>query len=116
MDSSCDNHHTVEKDDTTTICCIAGGPVDAHYWYKGSTSDSQPILLLKNGNKGGTKYNDGHYDITDEGYMKITNAQVEHEAVYTYAVIFLNRLTWTQTISVQVTGMSNGTCYCLDMS
>lgn len=103
VDCSCDFHQTVERDGTETIHCSVSGSAAEHYWYQGSTLDSQPILRLENGNKGGTKYNDEHFDITTEGYMKIINAQIEHEAVYTFAVIFTNGSAWSQPISVTVT-------------
>lgn len=89
---------------TKAIHCMVDGNIQGYYWYKGSTSSTQPILRLENGVKGGEKYDDDHYDITSDGNMKIINAMLEHEATYTFAVFFENGTTWSRSISVVISG------------
>ncbi|XP_071843736.1 uncharacterized protein [Apostichopus japonicus] len=100
---NCPLRQSVERMDTETIYCMIVGNVQKYYWYKGSASHTQPILRLENGVKGGEKYDDDHYDITSEGNMKIINAKLEHEAIYTFAVIFENGTIWRRSISVLIT-------------
>ncbi|PIK42939.1 hypothetical protein BSL78_20201 [Apostichopus japonicus] len=87
---------------TKATHCMVDGNIQGYYWYKGSTSSTQPILRLENGVKGGEKYDDDHYDITSDGNMKIINAMLEHEATYTFAVFFENGTTWSRSISVVI--------------
>ncbi|XP_071843240.1 uncharacterized protein [Apostichopus japonicus] len=86
-----------------TIHCTVDGDIQKYYWYIGST-DTKPILSLEHGVKGGTNYTDGHYDITSDGELTITNAQKEHGGTYIFVVIWSNQTVWKQVISVEVTG------------
>ncbi|XP_071843265.1 uncharacterized protein [Apostichopus japonicus] len=99
---TCLSNQYVERMETNTIYCDVGGNVEGYYWYQGSISLTKPILKLENGVKGGEKYDDDHYDITSEGNMKIINARLDHEASYTYAVIFENGTVWRRSISVLI--------------
>ncbi|XP_071843278.1 uncharacterized protein [Apostichopus japonicus] len=107
---NCPLNQNVERMDTGTIYCMIDGNVQKYYWYKGSVSHTQPILRLEKGVKGGEKYDDDHYDITSGGNMKIINAKLEHEAIYTFAVIFENGTTWRRSISVLITVTPSPPC------
>lgn len=65
-----------------------------------------PILKLEDGTKGGLKLEDDHYDINSECEMRIVQAQLSHEATYTYVAILSNGSIWRQDISVIITGES----------
>ncbi|XP_071843233.1 uncharacterized protein [Apostichopus japonicus] len=107
---NCPSNQKVERMDTGTIYCMLDGNVQKYYWYKGSVSHTQPILRLENGVKGGEKYDDDHYDISSEGNMKIINAKLEHEGIYTFAVIFENDTIWRRSISVLITVTPSPPC------
>ncbi|XP_071843234.1 uncharacterized protein [Apostichopus japonicus] len=98
----CPLNQSVERMETKAIHCMVDGDIQGYYWYKGSISRTQPILRLENGEKGGEKYDDDHYDITSDGNMKIINAMLEHEATYTFAVFFENGTVWSRSISVVI--------------
>ncbi|PIK47350.1 hypothetical protein BSL78_15799 [Apostichopus japonicus] len=87
---------------SNTIRCINHAEIHRYYWYMGSTLETDPILKLVNGEMDGSKYNDGHYDITPL-VRDIKNAQLEHEATYTFVAFFTNDSDFTRDISVIIT-------------
>ncbi|XP_071843235.1 uncharacterized protein [Apostichopus japonicus] len=107
---TCPSSQFIERIGTNTIRCDALAEINQYYWYMGSTSETDPILNLVNGKVGGSKYNDGHYDITPTGDMKIKNAQLEHEATYTFVAFFTNDSFWTRDISVIITNTPTQLC------
>lgn len=76
------------------------------FWYLGPTSKTDPILKLENGIKGGDKLEDKHFDITPERQMRIIQAEIKHEAIYTYVAILSNSSVWREDILVIITGTS----------
>lgn len=100
----CPASQFVENNGDISIRCRAEIEIEQCYWYLGSTLETDPILKLEKGLKGGTKLRDVHYDITSNCEMIITDAQLEHEATYTFVAFFSDDSYWTKDISVIVTG------------
>ncbi|XP_071843277.1 uncharacterized protein [Apostichopus japonicus] len=107
---TCPSIQFIEIMGTNKIRCDDHAEINRYYWYVGSTSETDPILKLVNGKMGGSKYNDGHYDITPNGDMTIKNAQLEHEAIYTFVAFFTNDSVWTRDISVIITNTPTHLC------
>lgn len=105
LSEKCPLEQTILINYNGTVYCEVEYQEGSYYWYQGSTSGTKPILVLKDGEKNGTNYLDEHYDITSQGYMKIINAQMKHQGIYTFVVTAPNRTTVRKNISVEITDL-----------
>ncbi|PIK56631.1 hypothetical protein BSL78_06487 [Apostichopus japonicus] len=102
MQLSCPSYIIIEKGHNATIGCNTSEPPTEVLWYVGSTSSTSPILALENNLKSGTLYDSSRFDITSNGDVIISNAQLEDEALYTVVAFFATGNYETETITVSI--------------
>ncbi|XP_071843229.1 uncharacterized protein [Apostichopus japonicus] len=99
---NCPSNIIIEKGHNATIGCNTSEPPTEVLWYIGSTSSTSPILALENNIKSGTLYDSSRFDITSNGDVIISNAQLEDEAVYTVVAFFATGNYETESITVSI--------------
>ncbi|PIK56619.1 hypothetical protein BSL78_06475 [Apostichopus japonicus] len=99
---SCPSNIVIEKGHNATIGCNTSGPPTDVFWYNGSPSRTSPILSLENNLKSGTMYSSSRFDITSNGDVIISNAQIEDEAVYTVVAFFATGSYEVENITVSI--------------
>ncbi|XP_071843264.1 uncharacterized protein [Apostichopus japonicus] len=99
---SCPSNIVIEKGHNATIGCNTSDPPTDVFWYNGSPSRTSPILSLENNLKSGTMYSSSRFDITSNGDVIISNAQIEDEAVYTVAAFFATGNYEVENINVSI--------------
>ncbi|PIK44131.1 hypothetical protein BSL78_19019 [Apostichopus japonicus] len=99
---SCPSNIFIEKGHNATIGCKTSEPPTDVFWYVGSPSSTSPILSLENNLKSGTLYDSSKFDITSNGDVLISNAQIEDEAVYTVVAFFATGKYEVENITVSI--------------
>ncbi|XP_071843270.1 uncharacterized protein [Apostichopus japonicus] len=99
---SCQKNIVIEKGHNATIGCNTSEPPTDVFWYIGPPSSTSPILALENNLKSGTLYDSNRFDITSNGHVIISNAQIEDEAVYTVVAFFATGNYEVENITVSV--------------
>ncbi|PIK37494.1 hypothetical protein BSL78_25673 [Apostichopus japonicus] len=99
---SCPSNIVIENGHNATIGCNTSGPPTDVFWYVGSPSSTSPILSLENNLKSGTMYSSSRFDITSNGDVIISNAQIGDEAVYTVVAFFATGNYEVENITVSI--------------
>lgn len=111
----CSQDQFAERGKPFILSCNATESIIDVYWYKGVDTSDLPILASEDGNKGGTEYQKGEYELTSNFSLKIIEAQVKHEGIYTLRIYFHDYLYEEATASVRVYDRPNPPCPYVDV-
>ncbi|PIK49943.1 hypothetical protein BSL78_13150 [Apostichopus japonicus] len=100
---ACQSTYQIEKGNNATIGCSPTEVPTEVFWYNGSPSSTNPILVLANDQKSGTLYDNIRFDINLDGEMLISNAQFEDEGKYTVVTYFSPENFHEEQITRQIT-------------
>lgn len=99
---ACQENYYVHRYSSANISCDHDPSFYTVRWYFNDNEVS--FLLIDGGSKGGSGYESGEYDITEEGVMIIKRAEAKHEGSYKIVVLGKGGLGGSQTMMVYVTG------------
>lgn len=99
---ACQENYYIHRYSSANISCDHDTSFYTVRWYFNDNEVS--FLLIDGGSKGGSGYESGEYDITEEGVMIIKRAEAKHEGSYKIVVLGKGGLGGSQTMMVYVTG------------
>ncbi|PIK44390.1 putative neuroglian-like isoform 2 [Apostichopus japonicus] len=98
---ACKENYYIHRYSSANISCDHDTSFYTVRWYFNDNEVS--FLLIDGGSKGGSGYESGEYDITEEGVMIIKRAETKHEGSYKIVVLGKGGLGGSQTMMVYVT-------------